>query len=267
MLSSNAGSPWTLEEEKRLYEETSREMPVADIAAAHGRTTGAIQSRQRRMGLKDEEGRPVSPLPAFRSCLRPEPERPERESGTRLPTPSLSRERRQKRPSSSVLRAASGARRENQATAQLAQPVAWPQELSYHDDWIEKLWHALRYDTEAVLQDGRQPEAMAERAIDIALARLTPADDIHPQATLEELGVRYGVTGERIRQVQIKAVRRLAGRVQQKRQPHCAGAEGNRGCRARRAESAPPPGSSRACQAGLPRGVHRVHADGLPRAQ
>ena len=37
MLPANAGASWTFEEEKRLYDETGRGMPVADIAAAHDR--------------------------------------------------------------------------------------------------------------------------------------------------------------------------------------------------------------------------------------
>lgn len=215
MLPANAGSPWTLEEEERLYDETRGEMPVAAIAAAHGRTTGAITARQRQMGLRDEDGRPISPLPEFRSALRSKGERRERKGEKRPDTPSPARERRQKRPSSSVLRAAGGGRKENPAAPQPALPSARPRDFPHDGDWLEKLWHALRHDVDAVLRDGRQPEAMAERAVDVALARLTPGDDFHPGAKLEELGATYGVTGERIRQVQIKAVRRLAWRVRQ----------------------------------------------------
>lgn len=209
MLPRNAGSPWTLEEEKRLYAETGNGLSVADIAADHGRTDGAITSRQRLMGLRDESGELSSPMPDFQSGLRREDKREA--------APSAGRKRRRKRGSSSVLRAVGGAWREPQAAAQPAEPLVWPEDFPGNGNWIEKLWHALRHDAQALLRDGPRPETNAERAIDIALTRLTPADDFHTAATLEELGARYGVVRERIRQIQIKVVRRLAGYVRQKK--------------------------------------------------
>lgn len=210
MLPSNIGLPWTLEEEKRLYEETGSDTPVAAIAAAHGRTTGGIRSRQRQMGLRDKNGRLVFPLPPFQSYLRPKPERLKRERRSRPDEPSP----QQNPVSSTVPPAAGDAPGEKQNPAQPVQPVTWPPELLHDGTLIEKLWRALRHDIETMLRDGRKCEAIAERAIAIALARLTPGDEIHPYCKLEELGDRYGVSRERIRQVQGQVMRRLILRVQ-----------------------------------------------------
>ena len=202
----NVGAPWTLEEEKRLYEETVKSMSVAEIAAVHGRTTGGVKARQRQMGLRDEAGKLISPLPEFQSALR--------EKNKREATPLVERKRRSKRPSSAVLRAAGGARQK----APAAEPealAAWPKGFPHYGDWIEKLWNALRHDTEVLLRNGRQPGAAAERGINITLARLTPDDKLHPAAKLSELGDAFGVSRERIRQIQVKTMRRLAARVQQ----------------------------------------------------
>ncbi|MGK9054589.1 TnsA endonuclease N-terminal domain-containing protein [Neorhizobium petrolearium] len=216
MLPTSAGAPWTIEEERRLYHETGEGMPIADIAAAHDRTTGAIRARQKHMGLRDEAGTLITPLPEFRSALRSKGEQEPKDEGKVQPgTPSSSL--RPKRRASSVLRAAGGTRREHSTTtAPSVESTVWPPDFPRDGDWIEQLWHALRHDTHALLSKGRQPDTLTERAIDIVFARLTPADDFHPAATLEELGHKYGVTRERIRQVQTKALRRLAGRVQRK---------------------------------------------------
>jgi hypothetical protein len=161
------------------------------------------------MGLRNETGELISPMPQFQSALR--------SKGERESAPSAGRKKSRKRGSSSVLRAAGGARRESQATIQPTESPVWPADFPQRGNWIEKLWHALYCDAEAVLRDGSRPEKMAERALDIALTRLTPAADYHPAATLEELGAKYGVVRERIRQIQIKVVRRLAGHVRQEK--------------------------------------------------
>jgi hypothetical protein len=44
-LPSNAGKPWSDEEDKRLLELFDAGRPIKEIAEAHGRTTGGIQAR------------------------------------------------------------------------------------------------------------------------------------------------------------------------------------------------------------------------------
>lgn len=59
-----AGASWPREEDLQLREETGQSLPLKAIAHIHGRTTGAIRSRQIRLGLRDREtGRLIEPIP------------------------------------------------------------------------------------------------------------------------------------------------------------------------------------------------------------
>ena len=51
----NGGTVWTAEEEDQLRQEFAKEQSIREIAAAHGRSRGAIRSRLRLMGLIDPE--------------------------------------------------------------------------------------------------------------------------------------------------------------------------------------------------------------------
>lgn len=201
MPSEHAGASWTLEEEMRLYAETGEGRRVAEIAAAHGRTTGAIRARQKRLGLRDAAGALVSPLPEFKSYLRP------RTAAAAAGTP--------RPPSAAPPAAAAGGVAGPPADDRedRPRPTALPQDFPSDGDWIEKLWHALRHDIAALPPMG-QDDAMIARRNDIALTRLTPGDDFHPAARLAELGEKYGVSGERIRQIEDRTLRRLRAGVQ-----------------------------------------------------
>ena len=48
----NAGKPWTDIEDEKLTDEFASKMSISDIAAEHGRTRGAIESRLEKLGLK-----------------------------------------------------------------------------------------------------------------------------------------------------------------------------------------------------------------------
>lgn len=197
MSTSNIGTAWTLEEEQRLYEATCRGESLQDMAAAHGRTTGGILSRQKHMGLRDETGTLIVPTPEFRSAL-----------STKKATGGASGRRpRAKPPTSSVLRASSW---EAKKPSPVASPAlsAWPADFPHGGDWIEKLWCALSHDAVALLS-----KAEDERPLVVILAQLTPEADLHPPRTLADLGNQYGVTRERIRQILVKSVRRLSLRV------------------------------------------------------
>jgi len=50
-LPGNAGKPWTVEEEERLVASHGEGRSIREIASAHGRTSGAIESRLTRLGL------------------------------------------------------------------------------------------------------------------------------------------------------------------------------------------------------------------------
>ncbi|GGB12809.1 hypothetical protein GCM10011491_45740 [Brucella endophytica] len=57
---------------------------------------------------------------------------------------------------------------------------------------------------------------MAERWIDVAMARLTPGQEFYPGAKLAELADKYSVSRERIRQVEVNVLRRLSWGIKQK---------------------------------------------------
>ena len=204
MSASKVGAAWTLEEEQRLYEATCRGETLHEIAAAHGRMTGGIRARQKHMGLRDATGGLVVPTPAFRSALKPQ-------AGVRragapvvaLPPGGTDADGSARRLSASspVTAAPNG----EQASR------TWPAGFPHGGDWVEKLWCALRHDAEASL--GPADEAGPARKLLIALARLTPHDDVYPSRTLADLGDAYGVSRERIRQIQAAAERRLKPRI------------------------------------------------------
>ena len=60
VASSNAGKPWTEEEDRQLLSAFDGGRPLAELAQAHGRTRGGIQARLVRHGrLAPEGGRPI----------------------------------------------------------------------------------------------------------------------------------------------------------------------------------------------------------------
>lgn len=48
----NAGKPWTDIEDDKLADEFASKISISEIAAEHGRTRGAIESRLEKLGLK-----------------------------------------------------------------------------------------------------------------------------------------------------------------------------------------------------------------------
>ena len=57
-LPSNAGQPWTQEEEQRLLESYHAGQTIAQLVATHSRSRGAIESRLQRLGAipQQDEG-------------------------------------------------------------------------------------------------------------------------------------------------------------------------------------------------------------------
>lgn len=202
MSTSNIGTVWTLEEEQRLYAATCRGESLQDMASAHCRTTGGIRSRQKLVGLRDEAGVLITPTPEFRSAL----------GMKKVAGGALDRRKPAKPPTSSVLRASSWEVK-NAVPCASPTPIAWPMDFPHGGDWIEKLWCALSHDAAALLSKADDADSKGERRLVVIMARLTPDADLHPPKTLADLGVEYGVTRERIRQVLVKAVRGLSLRV------------------------------------------------------
>lgn len=65
ILPERHGLAWDEAEERKLYDAYVAEVPAADCASAHGRTTGGIRSHLREMGLLDEEYNPILPIPPY----------------------------------------------------------------------------------------------------------------------------------------------------------------------------------------------------------
>ena len=75
-----AGGPWSPEEEDRLRAAYTAHKPIPEIAAAHGRTPGAITARLVKLGLIEDTAAnragqgnrpPVASTPAERPAPRP----------------------------------------------------------------------------------------------------------------------------------------------------------------------------------------------------
>lgn len=59
------GLAWSVDEERRLYDAFIHKPSINAIAKHHGRTAGAIAAHLKIMGLLDEDGRKISPVPDF----------------------------------------------------------------------------------------------------------------------------------------------------------------------------------------------------------
>jgi hypothetical protein len=64
------GKAWSIEEDRDLYDAFLSGQSAPEIALKHERTAGGIRSRLTRLGLLDQDGRRVEPIPPF---VRPEP--------------------------------------------------------------------------------------------------------------------------------------------------------------------------------------------------
>jgi len=66
---SRQGKAWSVEEDRDLYDAFLSGQAAPDIAFKHERSVGGIRSRLTRLGLLDQDGRRVEPVPPF---VRPE---------------------------------------------------------------------------------------------------------------------------------------------------------------------------------------------------
>jgi hypothetical protein len=75
----HAGGKWTPEEEQRLRDAFTANKPIAEVAAEHGRTPGAITSRLLKLGLIEDNpshrvGQDNRPPPAYTEPAPPTPQ-------------------------------------------------------------------------------------------------------------------------------------------------------------------------------------------------
>ncbi|MEJ6405099.1 TnsA endonuclease N-terminal domain-containing protein [Yoonia sp. 2307UL14-13] len=85
-------------------------------------------------------------------------------------------------------------------------------EFNPDDDPISLIWEAVQHDIQHVVSPHGHDEAMRMRNQDIALKRFDPGSALQAAVRLEDLSQTYGITRERVRQIQEKAERMLATR-------------------------------------------------------
>lgn len=176
---------WDEDEDFQLYDETHSGLDIVDIARIHGRTESAVRSRQHRLGLREEWFGPlINPLPDYQEVSRANERQskpvPPRHEGT------VSLEERGSMFDGYI--------------ALLPGKSA--------DDVVLSLWQALKSDI-AEMCAGLAPEINPDRYAVVLEKRLAPGVDHEQSCTLQELGDRFGVTKERIRQLEVKALWRL----------------------------------------------------------
>ena len=63
---SRKGKPWSVDEERRLYNGFSQQSDIRNLSVQHARAEGGIRSRLKILGLLNETEQVVRPKPAFR---------------------------------------------------------------------------------------------------------------------------------------------------------------------------------------------------------
>jgi hypothetical protein len=185
-----AGGIWSREEETLLYEATVGGMTTADIAERHGRTVGGIKARQRRMQLRDRvTGELFDPLPSLQHHAKPERQSMSDDLARKAAPPTTKKKlvRRVEDPTSTF-------------------------EFDPNYDPITLLWTAVQHDIQHLVSARSSEDAMRLRNQEIVLKRLDPGADYKSVVSLEVLGQAYGITRERVRQVQVKGEKILAQR-------------------------------------------------------
>lgn len=207
---SRHGARWTVEEERELYQETLRGLLIAEIAEIHDRAVGGIRARQKRLGLRDDEGELVQPPPDF----RPFSELLDQRKGRR---PSMVPRRRSEDDSEP---------RRKSLSPDLAEPEL--SDLPKRQDrgltipaaddslgWGALFTSILRRWIEArtfIPNNG----TLDERSRQVLVQRFGLSDASKGVVTFDDLGRVYGVSKERIRQIERKGLRKLRSDIDRK---------------------------------------------------
>jgi hypothetical protein len=65
VLHPRQGKAWSVDEDRRLYDGFVGGQTTTALVSAHGRSAGGIRARLVRLGLIDENGVAIKPIPAF----------------------------------------------------------------------------------------------------------------------------------------------------------------------------------------------------------
>jgi hypothetical protein len=179
------GAAWTDVEERTLYDLTLQGLTLIEICSKLQRARGGVLARQVALGLrKERNGDLVSQLPSFAP------------SSARQ---TAKRSKYQPMPKGLTVQA-------EQATAIIGVNL---------DDPVDSIWTALEADITEFI--GKRTQEHGTRNAQIARARLSPSDVFHEQPTLQELGDTFGISRERVRQIEEKSIRVLRTRIRGRR--------------------------------------------------
>jgi hypothetical protein len=190
------GQSWTAEEDLKLYELTVSGKMLQEICEAHQRSSGGIRSRQVRLGLR-EKGSSTILLPprAFKPYERTSKKNADHPKSRQADDPVASYSKTVI--ATPIAQSTQGPFIDRQALNEL---------IGQHHDLIDRIWAALEKDIGYVVS--KKYAQFRDRNLHIAVSRLSPGDDYYEVATLEELGDVYGITRERVRQIE-KRVEKL----------------------------------------------------------
>lgn len=179
---------WRPEEDRLLYDETVRGDAPDMIARHHDRSEREIRKRQVRLQLRKRSSDPLyNPLPEFI------PRKQLRDWRAKALTPAM------------ISPTLSNEYIDGPITATSPTNSDIFEIYSANDQPIVLLWAALRSDIEIL---SKAPTLGARGKI-ILHSRLAPGDALHPFRTLDDLGSEFGVSSERIRQIEKKGRRAL----------------------------------------------------------
>lgn len=184
------GKSWSAEEDSQLYDKTVAGFSIDDICLKHQRSSGAIQARQIKLGLRcNETGEMIDPPPQLQLDGRK----------------SKSTVRRYKN-------SASGSATTTRFERPRIDRAAIGMLIQSTPDLIERIWLAIQKDISEI--HSGKVASTKDRDAHIILSRLSPGDDFHERHTLQGLAHTHNITRERVRQVEQKWLRILKSRVQ-----------------------------------------------------
>jgi hypothetical protein len=183
------GQSWSAEEDRKLYDLTVSGVSLSDICLNHQRSSGGIKSRQVRLGLRSEQSSElIAPPPPF------QPYGGERSSAAPHDEVAIPRT---KKP---------------QASARPAiDPKALIEVIEDHLNIIERIWLAVERDIKEIYS--KKAASTKDRNAHIVTSRLSPGNEYYEMVTLQDLGKIYGISRERVRQIEEKGLRLLKSRI------------------------------------------------------
>lgn len=183
------GQSWSAEEDRKLYDLTVSGVSLSDICLKHQRSLGGIKSRQARLGLRSERSSElITPPPPFL------PYGGERSSAAPYDEVTI--------PGAKKLQASAPPEIDKKALIEI---------IESHPNIIERIWLAVEKDIEEIYS--KKAASTKDRNAHIVTSRLSPGNEYFEVVTLQDLGEIYGISRERVRQIEEKGLRLLKSRI------------------------------------------------------